>query len=154
MSPTPDEARSSLQNALAVLRSTPANDVRAVRQTHQLVATALEAALAALAELDAQLEVATGPQRDAIKDLLESQRKLQAAQLRAADLEQRLALARADQEAEKQFRADEERRLKELEKKTKGFEDLLMQDDDAFARYFDAAIEKDEKKRGKKPPQR
>lgn len=150
----PEDARNQIDNALAVLRSTPSNDVRAVRQTFELLAAALECARAALDELDAQLEVATGPQRDSIRDVVELQRKLQEVTLQKAELEQRLALAQADRDAEKAVHAEDNKRLHDLEKKAKGFEDLLLQDDDAFAKYFDAAIEQDEQKRGRKPPQR
>jgi chromosome segregation ATPase len=152
----PDDAdpRRTLDNALTVLRATPTNDVRAVRQTFELVAAALEAARAALDELDAQLEAATGPGRDAIRELVALQKKVQDAAVQRAELEQRLALARADLDADRHAHAEEQRRLKELEKKTKGFEDLLMTDDEAFDRYFEKAVELDEKKRGGGPPKR
>jgi chromosome segregation ATPase len=152
----PDDAdpRRTLDNALTVLRATPTNDVRAVRQTFELVAAALEAARAALDELDAQLEAATGPGRDAIRELVALQKKVQDAAVQRAELEQRLALARADLDADRHAHAEEQRRLKELEKKTKGFEDLLLTDDEAFDRYFEKAVERDEKKRGGGPPKR
>lgn len=152
--PDPDGARGQIENALAVLRSTPSNDVRAVRQTFELVDGALEAARGALDQLDAQIEIATGPQRNLVRELIDMQKQLQAAQSRQHELEQQLALARADSAADRHMHDEEQRRLRELEKKTKGFEDLLLKDDDAFAKYFDRAIEQDEKKRGRKPPQR
>lgn len=152
-SPPPDPRR-GIDNALTVLRSTPSNDVRAVRQTFELLARALEDARAALDELDAQLEAATGPGRDAIRELAALQKQLRDAQLQRAELEQRLALAQADLEAERHAHRDEHRRLAELEKKTAGFEDLLLTDDQAFDRYFERAVDKDEKKRGRRPPPR
>ena len=154
MSAGPDDIRRRIDNALAVLGATPTNDVRAVRQTVELLKSTLTELRGAFDELEAQLEVVTAPDRNAARDVVALDRELRSAKAKNQDLEQRLALARAELEADRQLQADDRTRLAELEKQSRQFEDLLLKDDDAFGRYLDRAIDADERKRGRRPPSR
>ncbi|MEY2980190.1 MAG: hypothetical protein RL562_417 [Planctomycetota bacterium] len=144
--------RGRVRDALAVLRATPSNDVKAVRQTFRMLEEVLGVADEALREMEAELDGITGPDRDLVRENLELRKAVAAAEEKRAEAEQRLIFARADLDTERAVHADEGRKLRELEKKTKGFEDLLMSDDAAFDRYFEQAVDKDLKKRGNRPP--
>lgn len=141
-----------MRNALAVLRATPTNDVKAVRQTFRMLEEMLGIVDAALGEMESELEGVTGPDRNLVRENLELRKALAAAEEKRFEAEQRLVFARADLDTERAVHAEEGRKLRELEKKTKGFEDLLMSDDAAFDRYFEQAVDKDLKKRGNRPP--
>ncbi len=146
------DPRGRVRNALAVLRATPTNDVKAVRQTFRMLEEMLGIVDAALGEMESELEGVTGPDRDLVRENLELRKALAAAEEKRFEAEQRLVFARADLDTERAVHAEEGRKLRELEKKTKGFEDLLMSDDAAFDRYFEQAVDKDLKKRGNRPP--
>ena len=151
--PQPDpDPRTRVRDALSVLRATPTNDVKAVRQTFRMLEEVLGALDQTVAAMEAELDGVTGPERDLIQENLALQRAVKKADERRIEAEQKLAFARADLDTERAVHAEEGRKLKELEKKTKGFEDLLMNDDDAFDRYFEQAVDKDLKKRGNRPP--
>src|SRR5690606_13231703 len=130
------------------------NDVRAVRQTFELAKTTLLDLRNALDELEAQLEVVTAPERNSARDVVALGKELRAAKSKIHELEQRHALARAELDADRLLQRQDRERLTELEKKNRQYEELLMKDDDAFARYLDQAIDADERKRGRRPPQR
>jgi chromosome segregation ATPase len=144
--------RGRVRDALSVLRATPTNDVKAVRQTFRMLEEVLGVLDGALGEMEAELEGLTGPDRDLTRENLELRKAITAAEEKRADAEQKLVFARADLDTERAVHAEEGKKLKDLEKKTKGFEDLLMSDDDAFDRYFEQAVDKDLKKRGNRPP--
>jgi hypothetical protein len=146
------DPRGRVRNALAVLRATPTNDVKAVRQTFRMLEEMLGIVDAALGEMESELEGVTGPDRNLVRENLELRKALAAAEEKRFEAEQRLVFARADLDTERAVHAEEGRKLRELEKKTKGFEDLLMSDDAAFDRYFEQAVDKDLKKRGNRPP--
>lgn len=147
----PDRARQQIENALAVVRATRPEDARAVRSAFGLVVPALEAARAALDELDSELDVATGPNRDSVEELVHAQQKLEKAELAMAELEQRLALERAEREAVETVEQEDRARIAKLEKANADFEARLLEDDDAFDRYFEKALDEQDRKR-KKPP--
>jgi chromosome segregation ATPase len=144
--------RGRVRDALSVLRATPTNDVKAVRQTFRMLEEVLGVLDGALGEMEAELEGLTGPDRDLTRENLELRKAITAAEEKRADAEQKLVFARADLDTERAVHAEEGKKLKDLEKKTKGFEDLLMSDDDAFDRFFEQAVDKDLKKRGNRPP--
>lgn len=151
--PQPDpDPRARVRDALSVLRATPTNDVKAVRQTFRMLEEVLGAIDQTVAAMEAVLDGVTGPERDLVQENLALQKAVKKADERRIEAEQKLAFARADLDTERAVHAEEGRKLKELEKKTKGFEDLLMNDDDAFDRYFEQAVDKDLKKRGNRPP--
>lgn len=144
--------RGRVRDALSVLRATPSNDVKAVRQTFRMLEEVLGVVDEALGEMETELDAVTGPDRDLARENLELRKAVAAAEEKRAEAEQKLVFARADLDTERAVHAEEEKKLKELQKKTKGFEDLLMSDDAAFDRYFEQAVEKDLKKRGNRPP--
>ena len=144
--------RSQIDNALAVLGATPSNDVRAVRQTFELLKTTLADLRASIEELEAQLDVVTSPERDAAKEVLALEKQVQDATARMARLEQELSQTKAALEAEQQIRKAERARIAELEKIAKEFEQLMSPDRGSFGRYLEKAFDEDEKKRRGRPP--
>lgn len=140
-----------LENAIAVMKAV--RDPHAAKQSLIPAIHALEAARAALARRDEQFESLTDPDRTAAEQVTELK-------ARVARLEQELELARADAEAaeqskelEENLHEEERQRLLKLERKAKDLDKLIMEDDDAFSRYMDRAMDVDEKRRGG-PPQR
>ena len=152
MTESPDApVQEVVENAIAVLRAV--RDPHTAKQSLVLAVNALESALDGIRRRDEQLEMLTSPDRSAAEEA-------QALRARVAELERELELAQADAQATEQTKALEEelheedrRRLKKLERKAKDLDKLLMEDDDAFSRYMDRAMDLDEERRGG-PPQR
>jgi DNA repair exonuclease SbcCD ATPase subunit len=141
------DARASIDNALAILSAAGADEPHAVKRNLALAANALRAARDEIDALNAELDLVTAPDVDAAREVQRLERELATAQGRIAELEQASAMLRRDLDIETNVHADENRRLKELEKRAKDFESVLMEDDEAFGRFMDRALDEDERKR-------
>ncbi|MFO1054509.1 MAG: hypothetical protein U1F36_19990 [Planctomycetota bacterium] len=148
-----DDIRTRIDNTLTILAALQTNEAHALRRALALSADALKAARVALTESEDELEVLTAPERNSAEENLRLQKELQKAKDRITGLEQDLAMARQDHDVEKQVQSIDRKRLQELEKKVAQYESMLMNDEQAFSRYMDRAIEADAKK-GRRPPQR
>ncbi len=148
-----DDIRTRIDNTLTILAALQTNEAHALRRALALSADTLKAARVALTESEDELEVLTAPERNSAEENLRLQKELQKAKDRILALEQDLAMARQDHDVEKQVQSIDRKRLQELEKKVAQYESMLMNDDQAFSRYMDRAIEADAKK-GRRPPQR
>ncbi|MBI5850537.1 MAG: hypothetical protein HZB39_05785 [Planctomycetes bacterium] len=149
-----DDVRNQIDNTLSILASLQGNEPHVLRRAIALAADTLKSAREALKETDAELDVLTAPGRNAAEELVRLRKQLDAAQDKALDLEQRLAMLRQERDVELQVHAAEKKRLAELEKQSAQYEAMLLKDDDAFSKYLDRALDADEKKRGRRPPSR
>ena len=149
-----DELRARIESTLTILAALRTAEPHALRRALALAAETLKQALGGLTEVDRELEVVTAPDRSAAADVVRLTKELDAARGKITRLEQDLAMARSDLDVEKNVQAEERKRLAQLEKKHKEYEALLLNDPKAFSDYFDRALEVDEKKRGRRPPQR
>lgn len=147
------DPRRSIDNALAILGAQRGGDPRAAAQGFAVAIEALRAARAAIDDLDGQLELLTAPERNAAREAARLRGELETERRRAAGLEQDLAMLRADRDVENAVHEQDRIRLRELEKRAKEFESVIMRDDDAFGRFMESALDEDElrDRRGKPP---
>ena len=149
-----DELRARIESTLTILAALRTAEPHALRRALALAAETLKQALGGLTEVDRELEGVTAPDRSAAAEAVGLPKEPEAARGKITRLEQALAMARSDLDVEKNVQAEERKRLAQLEKKHKEYEALLLNDPKAFSDYFDRALEVDEKKRGRRPPQR
>ena len=71
--------------------------------------------------------------------------ELERAELRIAELDQRLAEAGERIQMEDEIHAEEHDRLKRLERKSSEMENILGTDADAFGKFMDHALDRDER---------
>ena len=143
------DIRERIENALAILAA-QGHEPHALQRNLALAVETLRAAKGAIEERDSQLDLVTAPERDAAKEAERLRSELEAAELRVAQVEQQLALARQDQEIEVQLHDEDRRRLTTLERKAKELDTVLMEDDAAFARFMERKLDEQDEQTGRK----
>ena len=149
-----DDLESRVDNTLAILGAASAADPHAQRRALALAVDTLKAVREALRARAAELDVLTTPGRKPAEELVRLEKELQSADARSAAHEQRSVLLAQELQLERELHAAAKTRLAEAEKQAAQYEAMLMQDDAAFSKYLDRAIDADEKKRGRRPPPR
>ncbi len=149
----PEDIGTAIRNALAILATPGAKAPHAIERNFQLAVETLLAARAAIEKRDSEIDLVTDPDHTAAEEAQRLRAALEKAEGRILELEQELAMAKHDAEVEQVLHAEEQKRLKTAEKKAKDLDSLLMEDDEAFKRYMDKAMDEQERK-GKGPGRR
>ena len=146
-----DDLSTRIDNAIGLLRAQLTAARGAAIPALQMAVAALQAAKAAVAEMASQLDLVTAPELDAAAEIRRLRAALEAEAARAAALEQELGATRAALEVEQQLRAEDGRRVRELEQRVAAVDDLLANDPRAFGAFMDKALdEHDRQRRGRR----
>ena len=143
--PQPEDIHTRIQNTIAILTAEARTLDEHGRHDVQLAVETLQAADVAVTEIEAELDLVTAPDLNAAKEVQKLRNELEQAELRIAELDQRLAEARERIQIEDQIHAEEHENLQRLERQTKKMENILETDADAFGKFMDHALEQDER---------
>lgn len=149
-----EDIRQRIANTLAILDTSGGQgsghsvkrDPALLRRHLAMAAGTLQAAAEAIGELDSQLDAVTAPELDAVREMQRMQVQLEQAEQKVAGLELDLQMAKADIQVEEALHSEDRKRMKELEKRSKNFNKVLMEDDDAFGKFMDQAMDDQERK--------
>ncbi len=147
-----EDIRQQIDNALTVLASQRHEARGQIAQSLSMAFDALKAAGAALDERDEQLGIVTDPERDMAAEVQRLTKELEAAKSQSQRSEQKAAMAEAEKELEDHLHAEDKKRMKVLEKKARNLDSVLMNDDAAFGRFMENAL--DEQDQGGKRKKR
>ena len=146
MSAPLDELRSRIAGALSYLATREAADPVRAERSLAFAVELLREAERALGSRDRELEAATDPSLDASREVIALRKQLARAEEKILDLELTLSVARGEVEALEAITTEEQRTRRELEKRVADIDKKLMTDDDAFARFMDAALDEQERR--------
>ncbi len=135
------DIRQQIDNALTILGTQRHQARGEMAQSIAMAFDALKAAGAALDEQDEQLGIVTDPERDMAAEVQRLTRALDETEARATRLEQKAAMAVAEKELEDHLHAEDKKRMKDLEKKARNLDSVLMNDDAAFGRFMENALD-------------
>lgn len=147
MADTPQDVYTTIENAIAILQSQAAGERGPAHRSLVLAVDTLKAAKAALQERDAELELVTAPDLKAAEEAQRLRHDKEELQVRIAGLEQELAMLRQEHEIEEHLHAEDAKRLKQLEKKARDFDDILVKDKEAFSAFMEKALDDEDRKR-------
>lgn len=141
-----DDLRSRIAGALSYLATREAADPVRARRSLDFAMELLREADRTLAARDRELEAATDPGLEASKEVVALRKQLERAEEKVVDLELSLSMARGEVEALEAVTTEEQRTRRDLERQLADFDKKLMTDDDAFARFMDAAMDEQERR--------
>ncbi|MCA8942495.1 MAG: hypothetical protein KDB80_08070 [Planctomycetes bacterium] len=149
--PDDDPILERIANAITVLSAI--RDPHAALRQLQMAIESLTAAAKAIEARDAELDLVTAPDRDAAAEIARLRQQLEEARDQIVTAELRAVESDQEREMEAQVHADDAARLAKLERKSRDLDALLMEDEEAFGRYMDRAMDEDDRRRGG-PPKR
>ena len=137
---TMSDIHQRIHNALSILAAPKSREPHQVPRTVGLAQETLRAAEQALREMEGELEIVSAPDLQAAKEVARLRRELEKAHEQGVRLERELRAAREELDIEQRVHADERKKLADLEQRAKKFDSVLLQDDQAFARYMDQEL--------------
>ena len=142
--PKPEDIHTRIQNTVAILSSELKTLDAHARHVLQLAMETLQAADAAVTELEAELDLVTAPDLSAAEEAQRLRHRLEETEVQIAALQQKLSDANDKIRLEDEIHVSEHDRLKELERQTKRMEDILETDADVFGKFMDKALDQDQ----------
>jgi hypothetical protein len=141
-----DDVRAKIENAITILSTPAAQEPHAARRSIVLAIEALRAALGGLDEVEAELELVTSPERIAAGEVKRLQSELAEAKARAQKLDGELTKLKQKTEIEGHLHDEERKRLKDLERRAKDFDTIVLKDKDAFDQFMQRTLDRDDQK--------
>jgi wyosine [tRNA(Phe)-imidazoG37] synthetase (radical SAM superfamily) len=138
----PQDLRTRIANALAILGAFAKGQSGTVRRHTELATTTLEAAARGLADLEELIDVGSSVDLDTAKEIRSLRERLRESENARTKLEMRLAEQLARRDADDAVRREEAERVRALEKRSKQLDDVLANDPAAFDAFMRKELDK------------